>query len=339
MPDSILLTGGAGFIGSHIAVEVARAGHRPVLLDNLCNSKGSVIHLAGLKAVGESVERPLAYYDNNVVGTLRLLEAMNDCGVRSIVFSSSCTVYGDPQRLPLTESHPLSATNPYGQSKLTIELMLRDLARSDDRADKVNALADSQPLCLRTKGRGIAWDRHIALATAAVACAGDLRRVLRGGMVAVRCAWCARSATEMGVAAAGGGCGCAARGARRKHRLVYQRRRCPCQVVHCGADRVCCSDVADRTRRHRRRGTRLPRAAQVDSLVVRRVVLGLPGAPAAVSRGRDTDAGLGSAGTGEDGGGDCDHHDPQRTVIRCRARGCGAVGGLRRLSLEVSSDC
>ncbi|MBM4053055.1 MAG: NAD-dependent epimerase/dehydratase family protein, partial [Planctomycetes bacterium] len=122
MPDSILLTGGAGFIGSHIAVEVARADHRPVVLDNLCNSKSSVIerlariigrpidfvqgdirdgavvrkvirdfgisrviHLAGLKAVGESVSMPLAYYDNNVVGTLRLLEAMNDCGVRSIV--------------------------------------------------------------------------------------------------------------------------------------------------------------------------------------------------------------------------------------------------------------
>ncbi|MBM3665628.1 MAG: hypothetical protein FJW92_07540, partial [Actinobacteria bacterium] len=174
-------------------------------------------------------------------------------------------VYGDPQRLPLTESHPLSATNPYGQTKLTIELMLRDLARSDDRADKVNALADSQPLCLRTKGRGVAWSRHIALATVADTCAGDHRRVLRGGMVAVRCAWCTRSATEMGVAAAGGGCGCAARGARRKHRLVYQRRRCSWQVVHCGADRVCCSDVANRTRRHRRRGTRLPRAAQVIS--------------------------------------------------------------------------
>ncbi len=170
MADPILLTGGAGFIGSHIAVEVARAGHRPVVLDNLCNSKASVIerlgriigrpvdfvqgdirdgdlmrkvlrdhgitgviHLAGLKAVGESVSMPLAYYDNNVVGTLRLLEAMNDCDVRSIVFSSSATVYGEPQRLPLTESHPLSATSPYGQTKLTIELMLRDLAQSDDR--------------------------------------------------------------------------------------------------------------------------------------------------------------------------------------------------------------
>ena len=170
MSASILLTGGAGFIGSHIAVEVARAGYRPVILDNLCNSKASVIdrlariigapvdfihgdirdgvllrrvlrdhaitsviHLAGLKAVGESVAMPLAYYDNNVVGTLRLAEAMNDCGVHSLVFSSSCTVYGDPQRLPLTESHPLSATNPYGQTKLAIEMMLRDLSRSDER--------------------------------------------------------------------------------------------------------------------------------------------------------------------------------------------------------------
>lgn len=167
---SILLTGGTGFIGSHIAVELARAGLRPVLYDNLCNSKASVIgglapivgrpvefvkgdirdgellrrtlrehriagviHLAGLKAVGESVQRPLLYYDNNLVGTLRLLEAMADCGVRSLVFSSSATVYGEPKQLPVTESHPLSATSPYGQTKLAIENMLRDLAASDDR--------------------------------------------------------------------------------------------------------------------------------------------------------------------------------------------------------------
>lgn len=170
MPDTILLTGGAGFIGSHICVELARAGHRPVVLDNLCNSKPgvlervgriigrpvdfvqgdirdgdvlrrtlrdfkvrSVIHLAGLKAVGESVSMPLAYYDNNVVGTLRLLEAMAACDVRSIVFSSSATVYGVPMRLPVDESHPLSTTNPYGQTKLVIEGMLRDLHRAGDR--------------------------------------------------------------------------------------------------------------------------------------------------------------------------------------------------------------
>jgi len=91
----------------------------------------SVIHFAGLKAVGESVQQPLSYYDNNVVGSMRLLEAMGICGVKTLVFSSSATVYGDPQRLPLTEDHPLSATNPYGQTKLTVEQMLRDLQRSD----------------------------------------------------------------------------------------------------------------------------------------------------------------------------------------------------------------
>jgi len=170
MPDTILLTGGAGFIGSHICVELAKAGHRPVVLDNLCNSKPSVmervgriigkpvdfvqgdirdgdvlrrtlrdfkvrsvIHLAGLKAVGESVSMPLAYYDNNVVGTLRLLEAMEACDVRSIVFSSSATVYGVPKQLPLDESHPLSTTNPYGQTKLVIEGILRDLRQANDR--------------------------------------------------------------------------------------------------------------------------------------------------------------------------------------------------------------
>jgi UDP-glucose 4-epimerase len=168
--QSILLTGGAGFIGSHIAVEVARAGHRPVIFDNLCNAKASVIdrlgriigspvtfvqgdirdgdlmrrtlrdhgvrcviHLAGLKAVGESVQKPLEYWDNNVVGTLRMLEAMNDCGVRSLVFSSSATVYGEPEKLPITEQHRLMATSPYGQTKLAIEHMLRDLAASDPR--------------------------------------------------------------------------------------------------------------------------------------------------------------------------------------------------------------
>ena len=91
----------------------------------------AVIHFAGLKAVGESVKQPLAYYDNNVVGTLRLLEAMRECEVRKLVFSSSATVYGDPKWLPLTENHPLSATNPYGQSKLMVEEILRDLHRSD----------------------------------------------------------------------------------------------------------------------------------------------------------------------------------------------------------------
>ena len=170
MLETVLLTGGAGFIGSHICHELFRAGKKPVVFDNLSNSKASVldrvskitgqpvefvagdirdsgllrrviqdfgissvIHLAGLKAVGESVSTPLAYYDNNVVGTLRLLEAMQGTNVRSLVFSSSATVYGDPIKLPIDESHALSATNPYGRTKLIIEDMLRDLYRSDDR--------------------------------------------------------------------------------------------------------------------------------------------------------------------------------------------------------------
>lgn len=164
----ILVTGGAGYIGSHTCVELLNAGHGVTVFDNFSNSSpeslrrvaritgkapvlvegdirdgaalkrtlvdsgaDAVIHFAGLKAVGESVEQPLAYYDNNVVGTLRLLEAMRDTAVKTLVFSSSATVYGDPQRLPLTEDHPLSATNPYGRSKLMIEDMLRDLHRSD----------------------------------------------------------------------------------------------------------------------------------------------------------------------------------------------------------------
>lgn len=163
-PQTILVTGGAGYIGSHTCVQLLEAGHRVIVYDNFSNSHleairrvehitgrtvtvvcgdirdralledtlsqhgcQSVVHFAGLKAVGESVEKPLLYYDNNVVGSLRLLEAMQSTGVRSLVFSSSATVYGDPQRLPLTESHPLSATNPYGQTKLIIEEMLRDL--------------------------------------------------------------------------------------------------------------------------------------------------------------------------------------------------------------------
>lgn len=164
----ILVTGGAGYIGSHTCVELLQAGHDVTVFDNFSNShpeslervqritgkrlrliRGdirdqaalvtalrdsgahSVIHFAGLKAVGESVEQPLSYYDNNVVGSLHLLQAMGICGVKTLVFSSSCTVYGDPQRWPLTEDHPLSATNPYGQTKLTVEHMLRDVQRSE----------------------------------------------------------------------------------------------------------------------------------------------------------------------------------------------------------------
>ena len=165
---NILVTGGAGYIGSHTCVELLNAGYGVTVFDNFSNSSpealvrveritgkkaglmrgdvrdraalvaalresgaNAVIHFAGLKAVGESVAKPLMYYDNNVVGTLRLLEAMDECAVKTLVFSSSATVYGDPQRLPLTEDHPLSATNPYGRSKLIIEDILRDVYLSD----------------------------------------------------------------------------------------------------------------------------------------------------------------------------------------------------------------
>ena len=165
---NVLVTGGAGYIGSHTCVELLTAGYGVVVFDNFCNSHPealrrveqitgkkiivatgdirdqpaiekvlrdhackAVIHFAGLKAVGESVEKPLEYYDNNVVGTLRLLAAMLSCGIHTLVFSSSATVYGEPQQLPLTEDHPLSATNPYGRSKLIIEEILRDVYRAN----------------------------------------------------------------------------------------------------------------------------------------------------------------------------------------------------------------
>lgn len=166
----IFVTGGAGYIGSHTCVELLAAGHDVIVFDNFCNSHPealrrveqitskkitvvtgdirnqatiekalkdydceAVIHFAGLKAVGESVAKPLEYYDNNVVGTLRLLAAMQSCGVYTLVFSSSATVYGEPQFLPLTEDHPLSATNPYGRSKLMIEEILRDIYQANSQ--------------------------------------------------------------------------------------------------------------------------------------------------------------------------------------------------------------
>lgn len=165
---NILLTGGAGYIGSHTAVVLSQAGHEVVLLDNFCNSRKSVlerlqkilgkalscieadvrdtdivekvlreykidavIHFAGLKAVGESTEKPIEYYANNVQGTISLLEAMKSAGIKTLVFSSSATVYGDPQYLPIDENHPTSATNAYGRSKLHIEEMLEDVTNSD----------------------------------------------------------------------------------------------------------------------------------------------------------------------------------------------------------------
>jgi UDP-glucose 4-epimerase len=165
---NILLTGGTGYIASHTAAILTNAGHKVVLYDNLVNSNASVvsqlekitgvkltfvegdirntdllastltsygveavIHFAGLKAVGESFQNPLEYYDNNVGGTISLLNAMTEVGIKRLVFSSSATVYGDPQYLPIDEAHPRSATNPYGRTKLQIENILEDLAASD----------------------------------------------------------------------------------------------------------------------------------------------------------------------------------------------------------------
>lgn len=163
--SSYLVTGGAGYIGSHTCVELMACGHQVTILDNLSNSKRAVlerieriagrrpifveadvrdapalervfaeqtfdgvIHFAGLKAVGESVAQPLRYYHNNVAGTIELCEAMRRHEVPTLVFSSSATVYGDPESLPIAEGARLSVTNPYGRSKLMVEDMLRDLA-------------------------------------------------------------------------------------------------------------------------------------------------------------------------------------------------------------------
>ncbi|HEU5084140.1 MAG TPA: UDP-glucose 4-epimerase GalE [Acidimicrobiales bacterium] len=167
---TVLVTGGAGYIGSHTCVQLLEAGARVVVVDNLDNASpvavdrvrelaglgaaddrltfhrldlrdgeaigqllqddpvGSVIHFAGRKAVGESVEEPLAYYDHNLVGTTNLVKAMEAAGVRDLVFSSSCTVYGDPDEVPITESAPVGAINPYGRTKLFIEQLLGDVA-------------------------------------------------------------------------------------------------------------------------------------------------------------------------------------------------------------------
>jgi UDP-glucose 4-epimerase len=164
----ILVTGGTGFIGSHTCIALLEAGHQVLILDNLCNSDASVVsrigqisghepvfvegdirdktllkqlfesysisavlHFAGLKAVGESVDMPLNYYENNVGGTIDLLTAMREASVKTMVFSSSATVYGDPKSVPITEDFPLSTTNPYGATKLMIEGILADLCNSE----------------------------------------------------------------------------------------------------------------------------------------------------------------------------------------------------------------
>lgn len=165
---NILLTGGTGYIGSHAAVALIEAGHRPVLYDGFYNSKQSIVkkimeitgylcpvirgdvrntdlllstienhdihavmHFAGLKSVAESVREPIDYYANNVQGAISLVQAMSLAGVKNLLFSSSATVYGNPHYLPIDEQHPLCAINPYGRSKLHIEEMLMDIAKAD----------------------------------------------------------------------------------------------------------------------------------------------------------------------------------------------------------------
>jgi UDP-glucose 4-epimerase len=165
----VLVTGGAGYIGSHTCIELMAAGHQVVVVDNLCNSKresltrveriagqelqafvqadvrdraamravfaahdiDAVIHFAGLKAVGESVAKPLEYYDNNVSGTVALCEVMAEAGVKTLAFSSSATVYGDPASVPIREDFPTGPTNPYGRSKWMVEYLLQDLVVAD----------------------------------------------------------------------------------------------------------------------------------------------------------------------------------------------------------------
>jgi UDP-glucose 4-epimerase len=190
VPKSILITGGLGYIGSHTGIALAEAGYALVIVDNLSNAKpqvlgrmrelapraaiafheadvrdaaalerifaaqpiSSVVHFAGLKAVGESVEKPLLYYDNNVGGTVVLLGAMAKHAVRHLVFSSSATVYGEPEKLPIPESHRLAPANPYGRTKLMVEQLLADYAASDP-AFRYAALRYFNPTGAHPSGR------------------------------------------------------------------------------------------------------------------------------------------------------------------------------------------
>lgn len=184
----VLLTGGAGYIGSHMAVELLQAGYEVVVLDNFSNASPAslqaveritqktvtlyegdirdearlneifsnhdiqaVLHFAGLKAVGESTTAPVKYYDNNVHGTLRLIEAMNAAGCKTLVFSSSATVYGEPERVPIDESSATGATNPYGRSKLIVEDVLRDLCEADE-AWRISLLRYFNPVGAHASG-------------------------------------------------------------------------------------------------------------------------------------------------------------------------------------------
>jgi UDP-glucose 4-epimerase len=188
--SAVLLTGGAGYIGSHTAVELLNAGRDVVVLDDFSNSNpavldriaelapdgrlswhrgdiadvglvtevlraegvGAVVHFAGLKAVGESVADPLRYYQVNVAGTAALLRAMTAADVRTLVFSSSCTVYGDPERVPVDEAAPIRPASPYGRTKAMVEAMLEDLVASDDRWGVV-ALRYFNPVGAHPSGR------------------------------------------------------------------------------------------------------------------------------------------------------------------------------------------
>lgn len=186
---AVLVTGGAGYIGSHTCIELSAAGYEPVVVDNLSNSKEialqraaalagaeipfyrlnvedteslrtlfrsheitAVLHFAGLKAVGESCEIPLSYYQNNIGSTLTLCEVMAEFGVEQLIFSSSATVYGDPVRVPILEDFPTSATNPYGRSKLMIEEVLRDLCAAPGSSLKVSLLRYFNPIGAHVSG-------------------------------------------------------------------------------------------------------------------------------------------------------------------------------------------